>query len=674
MALPIAALVRSLGLASEPGPGGERADTRTNQRPDYDYIVVGSGAGGGPLACNLARAGQRVLLLEAGGDHENYNYQVPVFHGLATEDEDLKWDYYVRHYTSDKQQGRDSKFVQERNGVLYPRAGTLGGCTAHNAMITVYPQNADWDRIAHLTGDASWHSKNMRKYFERLEQCQYIRRPRVYPGSALLASILRWIPGLSKLSANPGRHGFDGWLATNVAKPGLVINDGQLLRVITAAAKGAFVDSLGRPLRPWEDWDTYFDPNDWRAQDNDLQGLWFTPLATNAGRRNGTREYIRAVRRRYPSNLTVKTNALASRVLFDDDNTAVGIEYLDGAHLYRADPRADRATCPRVPTQVFAEKEIILSAGAFNTPQLLKLSGVGPREELTNLGIDVRVDLPGVGENLQDRYEVGVVTEMKSDFALLENCAFEPPRPGDEPDLCFEEWRSGSGVYTTNGVALAIIEKSGRVLNPDLFIFGLPGYFKGYYPKYSEESERERNRFTWAILKAHTLNTAGMVTLGSDDPRDVPHVNFRYFEEGNDAEGDDLEAVVDGVEFVRRLMRRASEVVEKEVVPGESVKTREQIRQFVRDEAWGHHASCTCKMGPQNDEMAVVDGDFRVHGTTNLRVVDASVFPRIPGFFIVTAVYMISEKASDVILAGATAGPGFVKRMFRRVTRREASG
>jgi choline dehydrogenase len=300
---------------------------------------------------------------------------------------------------------------------------------------------------------------------------------------------------------------------------------------------------------------------------------------------------------------------------------------------------------------------------------------VGPREELTTLGIDVRVDLPGVGENLQDRYEVGVVYEMKSDFTLLEDCAFKSPRPGQEPDPCFEEWKSGGGVYTTNAVVLGIIEKSrkGRE-DPDLFIFGLPGYFRGYYPRYSEEVGREKNRFTWAVLKAHTLNTAGRVTLRSDDPRDVPHINFRYFDEGNDASGDDLESVVEGVEFVRRMMSRASEVIERELVPGEDADTREQIREFVRNEAWGHHASCTCKMGPKGDEMAVVDSDFRVHGTSNLRVVDASVFPRIPGFFIVTAVYMIGEKASDVILADVTAGTGFARRMFRRVTRRATLG
>jgi choline dehydrogenase len=649
------------------------ARENTSHRSRYDYVVVGSGAGGGPLACNLAKGGHRVLLLEAGGDHENYNYQVPVFHGLATEDEDLRWDYYVRHYAADERQCLDSKFVPDRDGVLYPRAGTLGGCTAHNAMITVYPQNGDWDRIAQITGDTSWRSENMRKYFERLESCNYIGRPRAFPSNPLLASILQRIPGLSRFFGNPGRHGFDGWLATSMAGPELVIRDGQLLKVIKAAAKDALVELLGRPLRIWEDWDTHFDPNDWRAQQTDLQGLWFIPLATKAGKRNGTREYIREVQSRFPDTLTVKTNVLATRVLFDADNSAVGVEYLEGAHQYRADPRAGPGADGLAARQVFVESEVILSAGAFNTPQLLKLSGVGPREELTGLGIAARVDLRGVGENLQDRYEVGVVYEMKSDFALLADCAFKPPHPGHEPDPCFDEWLSGRGAYTTNAVVLGIIEKSRQERqDPDLFIFGLPGYFRGYYPTYSEEVGRERNRFTWAILKAHTLNTAGKVTLRSDDPRDVPYINFRYFDEGNDASGDDLEAVVEGVEFVRRMMSRTSEVIERELVPGESVNTREQVREFVRNEAWGHHASCTCKMGLEDDEMAVVDSNFRVHGTRNLRVVDASVFPRIPGFFIVTAVYMISEKASDVILADAAAGPGFVRRMIRRVTRRKA--
>jgi len=131
----------------------------------------------------------------------------------------------------------------------------------------------------------------------------------------------------------------------------------------------------------------------------------------------------------------------------------------------------------------------------------------------------------------------------------------------------------------------------------------------------------------------------------------VPHINFRYFDEGSDIDGGDLESVVDGVEFARRIMRHAGGVTRREVIPGEDVATRESLREFIRNEAWGHHASGTCKMGPRSDPMAVVDGQFRVHGSRNLRVVDASVFPSIPGFFIVTAVYMISEKATDILLA-----------------------
>jgi len=100
-------------------------------------------------------------------------------------------------------------------------------------------------------------------------------------------------------------------------------------------------------------------------------------------------------------------------------------------------------------------------------------------------------------------------------------------------------------------------------------------------------------------------------------------------------------------------MEDSREYMAAEVAPGPNVDTREQIKTFVRNEAWGHHASCTCRMGPPGDPGAVVDSRFRVQGIERLRIVDASVFPRIPGFFIVTSVYIISEKASDVILADA---------------------
>src|SRR5438270_10789086 len=132
------------------------ADVVVSDSDTYDYVVVGSGAGGGPVACNLAKAGFKVCILEAGSAPSTRTYSVPVFHGLSTEDPAMAWNFYVNHYGDQAQAARDSKLVKGR-GILYPRAGTLGGCTAHNAMITLYPDNRDWDNLVALTGDQSFN-------------------------------------------------------------------------------------------------------------------------------------------------------------------------------------------------------------------------------------------------------------------------------------------------------------------------------------------------------------------------------------------------------------------------------------------------------------------------------------------------------------------------------------
>jgi choline dehydrogenase len=295
---------------------------------------------------------------------------------------------------------------------------------------------------------------------------------------------------------------------------------------------------------------------------------------------------------------------------------------------------------------VRAKHEVILAGGTFNTPQLLMLSGIGPREHLEAVGIETRVELPGVGKNLQDRYEVGVVHRMRQDHELLRNVTL---RRGD-PE--FTEWQWGHGLYATNGVLLAIIKRSSHDQpDPDLFLFAIPGEFSGYVPGYAERG-RKKDYFTWAILKAHTRNTAGNVRLRSSDPREAPDINFHYFDEGTDKHSDDLDAVVAGIEFVRKIVRRTAGVLDEEV-PGPLVRSRAALAQFVKDNAWGHHACGTCKIGADSDIDAVLDSAFRVRGVNALRVVDASIFPKIPGFFILSAIYMAAEKASDAILADA---------------------
>ena len=151
-------------------------------------------------------------------------------------------------------------------------------------------------------------------------------------------------------------------------------------------------------------------------------------------------------------------------------------------------------------------------------------------------------------------------------------------------------------------------------------------------------------------MKARTNNT-GYVKLASAKPWEQPEINFQYFGDGQRKPDPDLEAVLSGVRFAREMNSRLAHLgtISDEQVPGPAYQTDAELREFIRNEAWGHHASCTNKIGAANDPLAVLDSRFRVRGTQGLRVVDASVFPKIPGYFIVSAIYMASEKASDVI-------------------------
>jgi choline dehydrogenase len=619
---------------------------------DFDYIVVGSGAGGGTLASRLAEKGCNVLLLEAGGEEQPFNYEVPVFHGLATEDEELRLDHYVRHYAEEERQEKDPKYLVEkaagRHGVYYPRARTLGGCTAHYAMIIIRPHDSDWQTICDATGDATWVPEKMNEYFARVECWQYCA------GAA-------------------AGHSKDGWLPTRFADV-LELGREAILHLDPSIGEIAVDAVWANPKHlPIGFWDIPFsikerirarvDPNDLRVLERHGVGVIAVPMAVGAnGHRAGTRERILALKNN--DRLEVRTHSHVTELIFDKEKPTrvVGVRYLPGQRLYRADRDPSRFGQPTGPAQeVYAKREVILSAGAYITPQLLMLSGIGPKEVLSDLGITVRVPLQGVGKNLQDRYEVGIVAQVEEPFRLLKNATFHGPSPQDaKGDEFFEQWRKeGSGLYATNGAVIGFIARSSVAENnePDLFIFGVPGAFTGYYTDWSEDAVKApHDKWTWLLLKAHA-RFRGRVTLQSKNPLDPPAVNFNYFERDrsgsptSDAEKD-LQAMRDGVGIVNKLLKgsRHKLKLHPEIMQGVDLETDEGINRFVQDRAWGHHASCTCKIGGDKDENAVLDSQFRVRGVDGLRVVDASVFPKIPGFFVVMPIYMIAEKAAAVIL------------------------
>src|SRR5579875_2347520 len=307
----------------------------TGRSADCEYVVVGSGAGGGTVAARLAEEGCRVTLVEAGGDPRELrgsdpvesdcnrlpaDYDVPAFHAFASENSAMKWDFFVRHYQDESVARRDPNFLPLHNGVLYPRAAVLGGCTAHNAMILVYPHDADWDHIAELTGDSSWQAARMRSYFERVERCRH--RP-----------LYRW---LARLGYNPTRHGWNGWLATEAAIPVNLLRSKALDRCILDAAVEAFKED-GQQLEHIR-WflESGLDPNDWRLVRSNATGIRYLPLSTERHARVGSRERVLDVARRHPERLRILKHALATRVLFNQANQATGIEYLQGERLYRA--------------------------------------------------------------------------------------------------------------------------------------------------------------------------------------------------------------------------------------------------------------------------------------------------------------------------------------------------
>ncbi|KAH7323833.1 GMC oxidoreductase-like protein [Rhexocercosporidium sp. MPI-PUGE-AT-0058] len=622
------------------------ADVAT--KASYDYIVVGSGPAGGPLAAELAKKGASVLLLEAGDDQgENLHEQVAQWGGLANNDPLMRWDFFVKYHTSDEITNKYKHLVwnttkgefyvgtsppagAKRLGVYYPRAGTLGGCSTHNAQCAILPAERDWNEIADITNDDSWSADNMRKYWIQLENDHTV--PKGTPG-----------------------HGFNGFLDISLNNDESLQNQTEAQEVLMAAAKVMGQD----PNKIFELLQSDMNnPSPYRDQQVGIRG--FPSHRNPMGRRVSARDAVVQVANAKNKNgkpkykLTVGLESFVTKVLFDTSGRnkrtprAIGVEYLAGRSMYQADPRYDPSV-KGVVKQVYAKYEVIIAGGTFNSPQILKLSGIGPKAELKKFKIPVLVDLPGVGKNLQDNTEMGVAAEASTNFTNTASiCTFGAPG-----DPCLEEWFQGKGPYALGPLDALMFKSSVAAYNErDIFFFGIPGHsFEGYWPGKTVNvvPGGKPSIWDWSMVKIHPNGRLGTVDLVSANPREVPDINFRFFEEpGADK---DLQALAEGVELGRKIFDSMGAPFSPwtETLPCKGNRNCD-VKEEIKAQAWSHHATSTCAIGADDDPMAVLDGSFRVRGVNGLRVVDASSFPRTPGAFPVVPVFMIGLKGADVIL------------------------
>ena len=359
----------------------------------------------------------------------------------------------------------------------------------------------------------------------------------------------------------------------------------------------------------------------------------FTPvdIMVKNGRRSST-----AVTYLHPAmgrpNLTVQTHALAHKVLMEKGR-AVGVAY-----ARKGEARTVRA-----------EREVILAGGSYNSPQLLLLSGIGPADEIKAHGIAPVLDLPGVGKNLQEH----ILTFVQ--FATKEPVSFQKELRWDKLALATLQWLAFKNGMMANQplTALGFVKSRPELDRPDLEIFCNPVRLDAdiWFPLIKPPLQ---DAFEACPSLLHPVSR-GEVTLRSSDPTDSPRILFNFLKEE-----EDRRAMREGVRIVREMYSQGplGDMISAEIKPGPHVKSDRELDDYMRSSMdLDHHPTSTCVMGAEGDVMAVVDPQLRVRGVQGLRVVDASVMPKVIGGHTNAPVVMIAERAADLILGRPVLAP-----------------
>jgi choline dehydrogenase len=357
------------------------------------------------------------------------------------------------------------------------------------------------------------------------------------------------------------------------------------------------------------------------------EGFGAMDMTVHRGRRwSAARAYLRpALGRR---NLTVRTGALTTRIRFEG-RRAVGVDYALGGQTRHAR----------------AEREVVLSGGAINSPQLLLLSGIGDADQLAKLGIEVVADRKGVGENLQDHLEI-----------YVQHACLQPISLYGSEKLGKKLWIGADWLFLRRGIGASnqfetggFIRSRAGVEHPDLQYHFLPIAIN-----YDGSNPYQGHGFQ-AHVGPMRPTSVGRVRLRSADPREPPSILFNYM-----ATEGDREEMRAAVHLTREVFSQPAFDPYRgpELAPGPEVRSDAEIDAFVRAHAESaYHPSCSCKMGSHSDPMAVVDAECRAYGVERLRVIDASIMPSIPSCNLNAPTIMLAEKAADLIRGRAFLPP-----------------
>ncbi len=526
----------------------------------YDYIVVGAGTAGCALANRLSRdSNVRVLLLEAGGRDRHPMVHIPLGFAFLMKNKNVNWCYV----TEPESELRDRR-------IDWPRGKVLGGSSSINGMVHIRGQREDFDHWASL-GNRGWSYEELLPYFKCHEH------------NVKGANQYRGVGGPLWVDEVSCQFDMSDLFVRAAIDEGLPFNEDF---------NGATEDGVG-----------YFQVN------------------IKKGRRQSSAvAYLKPARKR--ANLTVQTDALTTRVLFEADR-AVGVSYRDS----RRGGGSVTARCTG---------EVILCGGAINSPQLLELSGVGDRVHLDRCGIEVKRHLPGVGENLQDHLTVNICQGLKD-----VNTYYEEVQPVRFLSNLLQYIFRRRGMLSFPSAQVgAFFRTDSQAKRADAQI-----HFAPAAGEYNESGTMVTVQGTTATVCYLRPSSRGSVHIRSDDPAQHPAIRANYA-----STEEDRRRLVAGVKKTRSIF--ASSVLEeyrtRELLPGDDVQSDEEILDYIRREAVSvYHPVGTCKMG--NDDMAVVDDRLRVHGLVGLRIADASIMPTITSGNTNAACIVIADKCADMI-------------------------